>query len=137
MMNNLRDPLQRQGMGMIIGLSVQYLLGMLTNFFVTFPESGNEKTMWESARSQLVFDAHLFWGFLLLLGAIVFYIQAFRRKNRIWKIASGLALASIIFAFLAGVSFVDTQSDTYSLVMAIFFLTALISYGWGLYKTKN
>src|SRR5438128_575012 len=110
-MNGLKNSLHRQGLGMIIGLIVQYLLGMSANLFVHFPESGNEGIMWESAKSQILFNVHLYWGILLLIGGIVLYIKAFREKNKTWKIASGLGLAFIIIAILAGVYFVGNQKD--------------------------
>ncbi len=135
-MNGLKDSLNKQALGMLIGLIVEYLLGMSTNLFVKFPESGNEGVMWQFAKSQLLFNLHMYWGTLLLVGAVVLYIRAFLRKNKTWKIASGLGLASIIFAFIAGSSFVGNQNDMYSLVMAVAFLAAFLSYGWGLYKTR-
>ncbi len=135
-MNGLRNSLNKQGLGMLIGLIVQYLLGISTNLFVRFPPSGNEGVMWQFAKSQLLFNLHLYWGTLLLIGAIVFYIRAFRQKNKSWKIASGFGLAFIIFAIVAGILFVGNQKDIYSFVMAFSFLASFISYGWGLYKTR-
>ena len=135
-MSGLKNSLNKQGLGMLIGLIVQYLLGMATNLFVHFPESGNAGVMWQFAKSQLLFNLHLYLGTLLLIGAIILYIRSFMQKNKSWKIASGFGLAFIIFAFIAGISLVGTQRDMYSFVMAASFLASFISYGWGLYTTR-
>jgi len=71
-----------------------------------------------------------------LIVAVILSISAFRQKNKQWKIASGLGLAFIILAFVAGILFVGSQKDTYSFLMAFSFLASFISYGWGLYKTR-
>ena len=136
-MKNLKNPLNKQGLGMLVGLFIQYLFGMSTNLFVHFPESGNEGDMWQFATSQLLFNLHLYWGILLLIGAVILYIRAFIQKNKTWKIASGFGLAFIIFAFIAGMSFVGNQNDLYSFVMSVSFLAAFVAYGWGLYKTRT
>jgi len=41
-----KDGLKQQGVGMIIGLTIQYLLGTITTFFVKFPEGKSAKQLW-------------------------------------------------------------------------------------------
>jgi hypothetical protein len=131
------NSLRKQGIGLSIGLCIEFLLGMLTNLFVSFPDASQPKQHWEFARTQILLVSHILIGILLMVGAIVLVIRAYKLNNRVWKIASWLGLGSIILAIATGSEFVSSQSDVLSLGMAIFFLTALISYGWGIYQTKS
>lgn len=128
--------LKKQAWGMVIGLIIQYLLGMYTNMFVNFPESGTERQMWEFARSQTVLVVHILLGIFLLLNSIWMIIRAFRAKAKVWKIPAVIGFLTIFLAAFGGTKFVPTQNDNYSFLMAVAFLVALIAYFWGLYKIK-
>jgi len=121
----------------IVGLLViQYALGMVANMFVQFPATTDPGQLWEFARSQFATGAHIIIGTLLLLGAVIFVIQAVRQHNRSWIASSVTGLIAIVAAFYGGVTFVSTQADEYSMVMALGFIVAFLAYGIGLYADR-
>ena len=52
--------LRAQGFLMIILLAVQYILGMINNFFVDFPQSGQPEVVRRHAASQASEIVHIF-----------------------------------------------------------------------------
>ncbi len=126
-----------QATGMIAMLAVQYILGMVNNLFVKFPDTTRPGLLWEFARSQAWIMVHMILGALLLINATVILVLAFRRNHPVWKSYSIAGLAGIALAFLSGIGFVTTQADPYSLLMALGFLLALVVYGAGLYAGKG
>ena len=122
----------------IIGiLVIQYTLGMISNMFVQFPDTTDPGQLWEFARSQFATGAHILIGTLLLLGAVVFVIRPVRQHNRSWIASSLVGLIAILTAFYGGVTFVSTQLNAYSLVMALSTIVAFVAYGWGLYADRG
>lgn len=121
---------------MLALLACQYILGMLTNFFVPFPE-GPADQQWQFASTQLLPMAHIVLGLALLVGALVLLVKAIRLKDRVWKIASSVGLGAILLAVEAGSEFVTTQEEGYSFAMSILFIVAVAAYGWGVYKSKG
>jgi len=118
-------------------LVLQYVLGMLTNMFVSFPDTTQPDQLWAAARSQFPSAAHILIGTLLLVSAIVFVVRAAREPQRLWLVSAVVGLIAILAAAYGGVMFTSTQVDTYSLVMALGFIVAFVAYGWGLYATRG
>jgi hypothetical protein len=127
---------KKQTTGLIIGLVLEYLLGMYVNMYVSFPESGSESQMWEFAKTQPVLMAHILVGALLLLNSLWLLFRAFKAKDLVWKKAAGFGALGILIASFGGESFIGSQNDLFSYLMASGFILALVSYFWGLYKTK-
>ncbi len=122
----------------ILGLLVaQYVLGILTNLFIMFPENKTDWQQWDFAKSQLLLVAHIILGILLLFGSIALLVRAIKLKDRTWKIVASIGLVSILLAIVSGSEFVSTQQAAYSLGMSILFIIVLGAFGWGIYKTKN
>ena len=48
-----RRVLRSQGLGMLFALTVQYILGMIANLFVQFPDTTVEGQLWEFAWTQI------------------------------------------------------------------------------------
>ena len=109
---------------------------MITNLFVQFPEGVTGQSQWDFARTQLILVSHIILGLLLLVGSIVMYVRAIRAKDRNWNIAAGVGFGSILLAIISGSQFISLQKDYYSLLMSLFFVTAIGAYGWGIYKSK-
>ena len=123
---------------LMIGLLViQYALGMLTNLFVQFPDTNQPGQLWGFANSQLTTVAHIWIGLLLLVSAVIFVIRAAGKNNRGWLASAVVGLIAIIVAIYGGVTFISSQADTYSLVMALGFIVSFVAYGWGLYTTRR
>jgi hypothetical protein len=128
--------LRSQGLEMLFALTVQYILGMITNLFVQFPDTTVEGQLWEFAWTQVSEAAHIILGLLLFIGGLVLVIRSITYKNRTWTVASSIGLAGILVAIYGGVRFIPTQSDPYSLLMSIAFIVSLLAYVWGLFKSK-
>jgi hypothetical protein len=129
--------LRIHGMTLILGLIVQYILGMFTNLFVTFPDTTIEGKLWEYAWTQASEATHIILGLLLFIGTLVLLIRARIYKNRTWTIAASTGLAGILLAIFGGVRFIPTQNDPYSLMMSIAFIVALLALVWGFYFSKE
>ena len=132
-----QNGLRKNAIFMIAFLIIQYILGMVANLFVQFPNTTDPGLLWEFARSQFTTGAHIVIGTLLLLGAIVFVIRAVRAKVGGWIASSVVGLVAIVTALYGGVTFVSLQVDAYSLVMALATIVAFLAYGWGLYADRG
>lgn len=131
-----RDTLTKQGIALIIFLVLQYLLGMATNLFVQFPEKGNDVAMWKFTWSRIPLALHIILGIGLLIGSVALLLRSLRQKNKIWIKASLAGMISILISGVAGSEFVSSQADIYSFIMAAGFIAAILSYGWGAYKSN-
>ena len=119
---------------LILGLlAVQFTLGMINNLFVRFPDTTRPDLLWAYARSQLPVISHIVVGTLLLVGALILLIRASGMPHRRWLGSAVVGLIAIIIAIYGGVTFVTTQVDMYSLVMALGFIIAVLGYSWALY----
>ncbi len=123
-------------MGMIVLLVIQYLLGMITTLYITFPTSTKDAFMWKFAWEQLPLAAHIIVGLLLLLGTIALFVRAIMLRKNYWIWASGVGLAGVLLSIFSGSAFIPSQVSLYSLVMATGFIISLLSYFWGLYQNK-
>ena len=118
-------------------LVIQFVLGMVTNLYVTFPDTNRPDLNWAAARSAVPTFAHIILGILLLVDAIIFVVRTTRQHNRAWILGSWAGLISIIIAIYGGVTFTTTQIDAYSLMMALGFIVAFAAYGWGLIAERK
>lgn len=118
-------------------LVVEYILGMINNLYVTFPEAGTEAQMWEFAWRQFSTAFHIGLGALLLLAGLFIFLRAMRSGNRSWTLVSGIGFLAIFIAGYSGARFIPAQQASYSLSMAVAFLIALLSYVWGLLDSQR
>jgi hypothetical protein len=122
---------------MIAMLILQYILGMITNLFVKFPENGQPEQLWAAANSQFASLSHIILGMLLLVVGILIIIRAVMSKNRTLVWISVAGLVSILVAIYSGSMFVTAQTETYSLIMAIAYIVSVVAYGWGFIAVKK
>ena len=134
---SINSSLNKHAFGMIGVLILQYLLGMVSSLFVEFPENTQPKQLWEYAWQQVPVASHIVVGIVLLLGTLALLIRSFILKDKVWQISAGMSTIATILSIITGSIFITLQSDLYSLIMAIGFIIALLSYGWGLYASKN
>jgi hypothetical protein len=125
--------LRIQGWFLLVGLVMQYALGMYVNLFVSFPDGLNEGQLWEFAWSQPALAAHIVLAILIFLGGIVLCIRAYLQQDKRWIWASFVGLLAVLAAGASGASFIPTQGDIYSYSMALFFIVAFGAYAWGLF----
>ena len=121
---------------MIIGLIVQYCLGMAINVFVQFPQNQGSGMNWQFATRNILIMAHLILGTLLIVGAIAQLVRVVRAKSAAWKLPAAYALVGVIVAWIGGDTFVTTQIAVLSYIMSLGFLVAILSYFWGLYRSR-
>jgi hypothetical protein len=132
-----RDAVKIQAHFLFGFLILQFLFGMFVNLFVQFPNTTNEKILWEFARGQTSLVIHMIIALLLVIGGIVFLIRTVIRKDRKLIIAAVIGLLTILISTYTGVEFVSSQQDGYSFTMAVAFIFSLISYGWVILHVKK
>lgn len=132
----ITSKLRKQALGIASILTIQYILGMITNLFVKFPENKHEGAAWKFAWSQLPLSLHIIIGLMLFFGALTLLIRAIIVKDKIWIISSSIAFIAILIAIIGGTIFVTKQTDLYSFLMAVSFIVALLAYFYGIYASK-
>lgn len=110
-------------------LSLQFLLGIVANLYVTFPESTDKATLWHAAWSHWSTAAHAILGVLIVLLGLVVLIKAIRLRQGNFSALAIIGFIMLLVAAFGGEEFVSTQKDAYSLVMAIGFIVAMGIYG--------
>ncbi|MDE2025896.1 MAG: hypothetical protein KGJ07_05360 [Patescibacteria group bacterium] len=128
--------LKPHAFGMIGVLIVEYLLGMFSALFVNFPQGVKEGQLWKFAWQQVPVALHILVGFLLVIGTLALLIRSLVEKDRNWILASAVATIAVFGAIIGGAIFIKTQTNTYSFVMAVSFIIALVAYFWGMYTAK-
>jgi hypothetical protein len=125
---------------MIFWLLVQFLLGMAVNLFVEItrnhpganpPEyfSGVAQSVaWAILHGPVLLVLHASLGLLLLIAAIVLFIQAVRSGPRSFAVATGIGGFAILGAGFNGGSFLNYNQDFSSMIMAAFFAIAIAAY---------
>src|SRR5438045_4917693 len=96
------NSLKRQGIGMIIVLAIEYLLGMTANLFVEFPNSKSEGTMWFFAFKNIPVALHIIIGILVVGGGIVLLIRSIQKKNKLWINVSSIGFVTLLISALSG-----------------------------------
>ena len=129
--------MKKYGIWMLALLAIQYILGVITNLFVKFPDTQNPSALWEFAWKQIPTALHIILGFTLLFLSIKIVIVATKKKVKNWLLPAWAGFISILLAFINGAAFIDEQKDIYSFLMALFFITTVASYVWGMYKSKK
>jgi hypothetical protein len=108
-------------------LFTQYLLGMGINLFATIPQQ-TAFNFFEYAGGVEVL-AHIVTGALILVVALAILASSIKLNNAVLSTLSLLALALIVGAVGDGTLFTLLgQQNTYSMAMAIGFVSAFIVY---------
>src|SRR5665213_2027922 len=142
--------LRRQATGLLIGYSLQFLLGMLLNLFVTLPKThpgSSGKEYISSSSHGLVWalsgaggwqlTIHAVLALLLVVGSLPLVISSVASKSKNWIWASSIAAFFTIGAFFNGLSFIDYNHDVSSMIMAICWLIAVGSLVYGLTRPSK
>lgn len=111
--------------GALMGLlSLQFILGMIANLYVEFPDTTDQAQLWQAAWSTWSVAAHMVVALLILVLGLVIALRAKAGKVLAW-----LGFVGILVAALGGEEFVRLQTETWSLVMAFGFIAAMGLYG--------
>jgi hypothetical protein len=129
-------------------LLIQFLVGMLVNFFVVLPDqhpgsnapeyfSGVvQGDWWALGHGGWELQIHVLVGLLLALVSLALLGVAIYLRRRLWIIVTVLGWLGIFAAGFNGASFLNYGHDVSSLLMTIGFLLVVIPYALGLYYTK-
>jgi len=131
------NKLSKKAFGLMMGLLVQYFLGIIVNLYVPFPEDMHGEELWKFTEKQPLILIHILVALLLLIGSSAFVATSIKKKNSLWIKVSLISFLSILVSVITGALFVPSQNDTYSVIMASGFALAAASYGWGLFKSKQ
>ena len=125
---------------MIFWLLVQFLLGMAVNLFVDIPKNHPganppeyftgvaQSVTWAILQGPLLLILHASLGLVLLVGAIVLFVQAVRSGPRSFAVATGVGAFAVLAAGFNGGSFLNYHEDFSSMIMASFFAIAIAAY---------
>lgn len=140
--------LRSLAISVLVLLLIQFLAGMLVNFFVVLPDqhpganapeyfSGVvQGDWWALGHGGWELATHAGVGVLVGLASVVLLVLAILRRSRLWIIVTVLGFISVLAAGFNGASFLNYGHDFSSLLMTISFLLALIAYAMGIYYTK-
>ncbi len=130
--------LRRAALTMTLLLLCQFALGMVTNLYVTIPahHSGSQPSNyltgsahsigWALAHGAGGLAAHVALG--LTLGILAVLIAAYATVQRRGRTAAIFGALLTIGAGFNGAAFLDFNHDINSLIMALLFAAALVSY---------
>jgi hypothetical protein len=131
---------RRTAFGMILGLMIQFGLGMTVNLFVTVTRNhpganpseyfsgAAQSVVWAVTQGPFFVAAHVVWGTLLFVGGIVLAVGGWRTGRRGLRAATILGALMILAAGFNGASFLNYGEDFSSMLMATFFALAVIFY---------
>ncbi len=120
--------LKKLGIAVLLVLSLEYILGMATALFVTFPSDDSAKILWKFAGSQLLLALHMIVGMLLLVFSIAILGVAVKQKTKKWIFFGVVGIVSILAATATGSQFVSTQNAMQSFLMSVFFMISCMAY---------
>ena len=136
--------LRNQSLGMLLGLGLQFLLGIITNLFVKIPDNhpGANSHEYFSGVLQVVgwsltsgfpsLALHVALGIFLVVGSLSILLRSIQAKHKKWIIVSVFVCLGILGAAFNGASFVIYGEDFSSLIMAIGFVMASAAYIFGI-----
>jgi hypothetical protein len=125
---------------MVVGLLVQFSLGMAANLYATIPAhhsgahpsdffSGSARSVaWAIAHGPGALPAHAVLGLLLAVNGVSLFVGSLRLGGRPVLWATALGGLFVIGAGFNGVAFIDYGHDANSLVMALLFAAAVLCY---------
>src|SRR6185437_12959101 len=116
---------------MLVGYTVQFVLGMTLNLFVKIPDvhpgtSGEEyfgrsftSLVWAlSGAGGPALFTHALLGSVLFAGAVTLFVICLLHRARGWRWLTGIAAFFTFGAFFNGMSFLDYGEDFSSAIMA-------------------
>ncbi|HVB60545.1 MAG TPA: hypothetical protein VNE61_05050 [Ktedonobacteraceae bacterium] len=130
-------------------LAAQFLIGMTVNLFVVVPSAHPgaypsnyfvgvvQGVIWALGHGPQWLLFHVIVGLLLFLGSLILIVLAIAARRRAWIITTILGLIGIMGAGFNGASFMNFGGQGFSsMLMAVGFLLAAISYAVGFYVTR-
>jgi hypothetical protein len=135
--------------GLLLVLALQFLVGMVTNVYVTIPAThpgaGTANYFgglvqglgWALTDGDWALQLHVLIGLVLLLMSFALIGVAYATRERVWMICAPIGVVSTIGAGFSGASFINDGQGFSSLLMSVWFLIALVALVVGLYLTPR
>lgn len=140
--------LRRLSLTMLILLLLQYIVGMVVNFWVVVPDQhpgahpanyfvgAAQSVWWALSASGLALASHAGLGAILGILSVVTLVYGALRRTRLWVTVTVLGWLGVFAAGFNGASFLNYGEDFSSMIMSVAFLVALIAYALGVYYSK-
>jgi hypothetical protein len=137
---NSEAKLRGQSFGLLSMLTIQFILGMILNLFVTLPKSHPGMTggygsralhgfVWAiSSGGGIALTLHVLVAIGLLVGSLGLVARAAAARSMPWLTVSILGALGVIAALTNGLAFLGYNNDVASFVMAIGFIVAATVY---------
>ncbi len=125
------QPYKKFATAIVVLLVVQFALGVLASMYNEI-SADDPASIFHQLNFVLV---HALNGTALLVLGIVFLVRAIKGKLYVKQASSGLG--AIVVAYVMGESFVFTQNDVFSFLMAMSFIGALLPYARIMYLQKE
>lgn len=126
--------LRKSIIGTLVGLGLEFLLGMIVNLYVQFPANspnGNVFT-WVTQHSTLTM-IHILLGTVILVLGLFNLILTTSMQGKVAIITSIVGFVSILFSWGSGMAFLTNgQQNMMSLDMSIGFILSVFVYGYQL-----
>jgi len=118
------------GASMMLGLlSIQYVLGKLTNLYVSLPTVADTQERTKELFTNWQYAGHIIVGMLLVVVGILLVIHSFKKKHAGMKMLSVIGLLALIVASYGGRAYVSSYNASDSLTMSLGFIVAMGVYG--------
>lgn len=127
-------------------LVIQFIVGMYLNLYVTLPDvhpgtqgSYAPSIPWALAgHAGAALATHVAIWILLTIGSIALVIRGILSHRKAFIVGNSFGLVFILLAGSGGLSFVNRGGQNGdSLMMALGFILAIVSYSIAFYKTKE
>ena len=113
----------------LIGLVIQFALGMVLNLYVMIPSADAHASWLQEIQTAPAFlTAHALVGLVLLATSGILLFRAIVLRDMVLITPTAAGLAALLGAFAAGEAFVKNGQDSASLSMAILTGVALVCY---------
>ena len=113
----------------LIGLVIQFALGMILNLYIMIPAADAHASWLQEIKTAPAFlTAHALVGLLLLAAGGILMLRAIALRDMVLITSTAAGLAALLGAFAAGEVFVKNGESSASLSMAILTGVALVCY---------
>ena len=112
----------------LIGLVIQFALGMILNLYIMIPAADAHASWLQEIKTAPAFlTAHVLVGLLLLATGGILLLRAIALRDRVLIIPTTAGLAALLGAFAAGEVFVRNGESSASLSMALSLSMAILT----------
>jgi hypothetical protein len=125
--------LRANSLAVVVMLLIEFGLGISANLYATLPQSDHGKGMLPAfggavTGGPVVLALHALLGTFLLAGGIAAFVRAILIRRPALLGLTGVALLSIVVAWMSGSQFVGTMDNGASLAMALATAVSILCY---------